>query len=65
MPGSYLVFLFALKIAQVGQLAPIREISIVFGAILGALILKEKQGRRKIISSIVIVIGVLILSFFG
>jgi len=65
MPGAYLVFLFALKIAQVGQLAPIREISIVFGAILGALILKEKQGKRTIISSIVIVIGVIILGLYG
>lgn len=65
VPGSYIIFLFALKLVQVGQLAPIREISIVFGAILGTLILKEKQGKKKIISSIFIVIGVIILAMYG
>lgn len=65
MPGSYLLFLFALQLAQVSQLAPMREINIVFGAILGTLILKERNGRQKFISSAFIVLGIMILGFFG
>ncbi|WP_240374195.1 EamA family transporter [Bacillus piscicola] len=65
VPGAYTLFLFAMKLANVAQLAPMREISIVFGAILGALILKEKQGVRKALFSILIVIGIVILSIFG
>lgn len=65
VPGSYALFLYAMQLAQVAQLAPLREISIVFGALLGMLFLKEQQGARRIISSITIVIGIIILGIFG
>jgi drug/metabolite transporter (DMT)-like permease len=60
-PGSYLLFLFAMELAQVAQLAPIREIGIVFGTLFGILLLKEKQGRSRIIASVLIVIGVVLI----
>lgn len=65
VPGAYLLFLFALQLAKVAQLAPLREVSIVFGALLGTLFFKEQQGLRKTISSIIIVIGVIILGLQG
>lgn len=65
VPGSYVLFLFALQLAQVATLAPMREISIVFGVILGTLFLKEKQGTKKLISAVLIVIGVIILGLFS
>lgn len=60
-PGSYLLFLFALDLAQVAQLAPIREIGIVFGTLFGILLLKEKQGARRIVASVLIVAGVILI----
>lgn len=65
VPGAYLTFLFALKLTQVAQLAPLREISIVFGAFLGAFFLQEPQGFRKIIGAIIIVLGIVILGLYG
>jgi uncharacterized membrane protein len=64
-PGSYLLFLIAMKYAPVGHISPIREIGTVFATILGIVVLKEKQGTLRIICSILILIGILIISFFG
>lgn len=64
-PGSYLLFLFAMKYAPVAHISPIREIGTVFATILGIVVLKEKQGQLRIICSILILIGILIISFFG
>lgn len=65
VPGAYALFLYAMQLAQVAQLAPLREVSIVFGAILGMVFLKEKQGARRIVSSLIIVLGIIILGVFG
>lgn len=65
VPGAYALFLYAMQLAQVAQLAPLREISIVFGAILGMLFLKETQGKRRIVSSLIIVLGITVLGFLG
>lgn len=64
-PGSYLLFLFAMKYAPVAHISPIREIGTVFATILGIVVLKEKQGTLRIICSILILIGILIISFLG
>ncbi len=65
VPGAYVLFLYALRLAQVAQLAPMREMSIVFGALFGVLFLREEQVLRKSISSCVIVIGIIILGLLG
>ncbi|WP_342515249.1 DMT family transporter [Sporosarcina sp. FSL K6-1522] len=65
VPGAYVLFLFALQLAQVSQLAPMREISIVFGTLLGLLFLKERQGIGKLVASCIIVIGIIVLGLFG
>lgn len=38
--------------------APVREISILIGAVMGAYLLKEGFGARRIIASVIMVIGV-------
>lgn len=65
VPGSYLLFLFAMSLAQVAQLSPIREIGIVFGTLFGIFILKEQQGLRRIAISTVILLGIFVLSLWG
>jgi len=64
-PGGYLLFLFALSIAPVAQLAPMREIGTVFGTILGVLILREQQGARRILTSLLITLGVITVGVWG
>ncbi|CAG7652246.1 hypothetical protein PAECIP111802_05174 [Paenibacillus allorhizosphaerae] len=64
-PGSYLLFLFAVKLAPLSHLAPIREIGTVFGAMLGVLLLKEAGGVRRILLSAVITMGVIMIGFWG
>lgn len=64
-PCGYLLFLFALSLGPVEQLAPMREIGTVFGTLMGILILREKQGARRIISSLLITSGVIILGVYG
>ncbi|MGM0882905.1 MAG: DMT family transporter [Bacillota bacterium] len=64
-PGGYLLFLFALSLGPVAQLAPMREIGTVFGTLMGILILREKQGARRILSSLLITSGVIILGLWG
>lgn len=64
-PGGYLLFLFALSLAPVAQLAPMREIGTVFGTVMGIFILRENQGTRRIFTSLLITIGVIILGVWG
>ncbi|CAG7644951.1 DMT family transporter [Paenibacillus allorhizosphaerae] len=64
-PGGYVLFLFALSLAPVAQLAPMREIGTVFGTVMGVLILREQQGVRRLISSVFITLGVIVVGVWG
>ncbi|RKN84012.1 DMT family transporter [Paenibacillus ginsengarvi] len=64
-PAGYLLFLFALTLAPVALLAPMREIGTVFGAVLGVWVLRESQGRRRIWTSLLITAGVIVLGIWG
>lgn len=64
-PGSYLLFLFALKLGPISQLAPIREISTVIGTLLGIWLLKESNGSRRIIFACVITAGIISIGIWG
>jgi uncharacterized membrane protein len=61
-PGGYMLFLYALSLAPVAQLAPMREIGTVFGTLMGILLLHEPQGKRRIGTSILITVGVILLA---
>nr|WP_154895845.1 EamA family transporter [Paenibacillus xylanexedens] len=64
-PGSYLLFLFALEQAPMARLGPLREVGTVFAAFLGILLLKEQQGKKRILCSIVIFGGILLIGMWG
>jgi uncharacterized membrane protein len=61
-PGGYILFLKALELMPVSQLAPIREIGTVFGTLFGIFLLKEPQGITRILASIIITAGIIILA---
>ncbi|RAP77592.1 DMT family transporter [Paenibacillus montanisoli] len=64
-PSSYLLFLFAMDMAPVSHLAPIREIGTVFAALLGVWLLKERQGWKRIASAAMIVGGICLIGIVG
>jgi len=61
-PGAYLLVLVALTIAPVTYVAPAREISIVFGALLGWRLLSESDPVRRLAGASTIVAGVFVLA---
>lgn len=61
-PGGYILFLKGLELMPVSQLAPMREIGTVFGTLMGIIILRESQARNRIIASILITVGVILLA---
>ncbi|MBB6733268.1 EamA family transporter [Cohnella sp. CBP 2801] len=64
-PGSYLLFLYAMNQAPVSNIAPMREVGIVFGTILGLTLLKERHVGRRLVASIFIVCGIWVIAAFG
>ncbi len=64
---GYILFLIALSLdtggSPVSNLAPLRQVSILIGAFLGARVLSEGEGKRRLAAALVIVAGVVILAF--
>src|SRR5258706_7225696 len=59
---SYLLMLFALAISPVSYVAPARETGILFGTLLGARVLSEGQGPRRVIAASGMVLGIVALA---
>ncbi len=54
---SYLLVLFALSRERVAYVGPARNVGIVFSVLLGALLLRERHGRMRLLGSALIVAG--------
>jgi drug/metabolite transporter (DMT)-like permease len=59
---SSILVLYALKISKVSYLGAARNISVVFGVILGCFFLREGYGRIRFFASLLIFAGILLLS---
>jgi drug/metabolite transporter (DMT)-like permease len=59
---SYVLMLSALAISPVSYVAPLREIGILLGAILGWRWLAEEVGRRRLAGALAMVAGVVALA---
>jgi uncharacterized membrane protein len=62
-PLSYILFLTALSLGQVSYLAPMRQLSILFAALIGARVLAEDQVRRRMVAVAAMTVGLVILTF--
>ena len=51
-PLGYVLVLFAMKFAPVSHIAPVREMSMIAGAFLGAKLLREDYGVPRLIGTI-------------
>jgi len=59
---AYILILTALAFTPVSYIAPAREVSIVFGAFIGAKYFKEAGGRRRVWAAVGIAAGILALA---
>ncbi len=59
--GGYFLVLWALLAAPVGAVSALRETSVIFAALISTLILREGQGRRKILAAVLACSGIILL----
>lgn len=58
---AYSLVLVAVRFASVGYVATLRESSVVLGAALGWVLLKERLGGRRLVSAAVVTVGLIAL----
>ena len=58
-PMAYLLVLFAMKLAPVSRIAPVREMSVIIGAFLGTMLLREGHAVRRTFAAALIGLGVM------
>lgn len=61
-PLAYVLVLLALRLAPVSVVAPAREVSIVLGAALGARLLGEPAGARRVAAAVAVLAGIALLA---
>ncbi|MGF6822312.1 drug/metabolite transporter (DMT)-like permease [Microbacterium sp. ZKA21] len=61
-PLSYILVLYAITIAPVALVAPLRELSVVLVSLFGAFVLKEPHPARRIVAATVVVAGIVLLA---
>jgi phosphonate utilization associated putative membrane protein len=59
--GSYAIALWAMTLAPVASVAALRETSVLFAALLGTWLLKERFGLQRALGTLVVVLGVMAL----
>jgi drug/metabolite transporter (DMT)-like permease len=61
-PMAYILVLSAMAFSPVSYVAPAREISILFGTVMGTHIMKEGQSKRRIAAAVTMVLGMAALA---
>jgi len=59
---SYSLIIFVMRLSQLSYIVTVRQVSVVFSVILGGTILKEKNLKTRLFSSILIFIGLILIS---
>ena len=65
MLGAYAIAVYAMTRAPMAQVAALRETSVVFAAILGAMFLKEPFGARRVAAAFAVAAGIVSLAMRG
>jgi len=60
--ASYAMMLWALSLGAAAPIAALRETSVVFAALIGAVFLREKMGRKRAIAAGIVALGVVALN---
>ncbi len=56
--GGYLAYLAAAKVLPLASVSALRESSVIFGTVIGAVALKEGFGARRITAAILVTCGI-------
>ena len=62
---GYFLILVAFSLERVSYVVGLRQISIVFSVLLGAMVLKERHVRQRMFSALLIFIGVFLIAGAG
>jgi drug/metabolite transporter (DMT)-like permease len=62
--GAYLLVLLALRLASAPAVSAVRETSVVFAAVLAAVVLHERVGRERLAGAVAVAAGVALLALF-
>lgn len=62
---AYLLVLAAMRLSPVSYVGPVREISVVFGSFIGVKYLGEQGGSLRIIASVFVALGIVLIAVFG
>jgi drug/metabolite transporter (DMT)-like permease len=63
--AGYLAYLAAAQILPLGPVSALRESSVIFGTVIGAIALKEGFAARRIAAAIMVTSGVVALALAG
>ena len=61
-PINYLMILYVMRTVQVSYVVALRQLSVVFGVLMGCLILGESYGRIRLAGSVLIFLGTFLIS---
>jgi drug/metabolite transporter (DMT)-like permease len=59
---GFLSYLVAARSLPLGPVSAVRETSVIFGAVLGTLVLKEGFGPRRIAAALLVTVGIVVLA---
>lgn len=59
--AGFLAYLIAARSLPLGPVSAVRETSVIFGAVLGTLVLKEGFGSRRIAAAALVTVGIMLL----
>lgn len=62
---GYFLILVAFSLERISYVVGLRQISVVFSVLLGVILLKERHGRQRMISAVMIFIGVFLIARAG
>lgn len=61
---GFLAFLVAAQSLPLGPVSAVRETSVIFGALLGTIVLKEGFGPRRIAAALLVTVGIVLLALW-
>jgi drug/metabolite transporter (DMT)-like permease len=61
-PVAYVLVLYAVELAPLSHVAPAREVSMLFAALLGGSLLREENARQRMLGALCITVGVIALA---
>jgi drug/metabolite transporter (DMT)-like permease len=60
--AAYFIVLWAQTLAPLGEVAALRETSVIWAALIGAVVMKERFGVRRIAVAIAVAVGIVLMS---